>query len=388
MQLLIAARNKEVSEFIVNVLACAHPQGFASKHVTTGQEVFTLLAGNYKPDVFIVELDLPHAEGCLELLKALSNNPKFNFPKLVVVDVSNAENCGPRLYTEYGISDIIYKPLNERQVLSKINNAVTSRSRKPCRNPDQLDIVPASDKEQKEPGFCVESIINNEVVAMLQAFKAKSDSFYAHSIHVAYLAVDISNIVRLNGNGLKPYVMDADKTFLAGLLHDTGKLSVPDRILLKNGELTPRERETMNLHTIWGAEYLCNIKSLREYSVYAYQHHEPSYPKTLPVDEITVPSRVISIADKFSAMVVSRRYRKAIPPAATVELLMPDIHNFFGKSAGVIARHLQHTAFTDLHKKEQIISDIVFTSHRKGECCHMNSQTATNEHCSHGGGNE
>jgi HD-GYP domain-containing protein (c-di-GMP phosphodiesterase class II) len=276
--------------------------------------------------------------------------------------VTNEEKWGPRLNAECGVTEIIHKPLTGGQMLSKINSAVASSQKAQHVIPDQANDADSSCYRQNEiPGKNLESVISNEVVAILQSFKAKSDSVYAHSIHVAYTAVGISDIVRSHGNGLSRQILGNEQMFLAGLLHDTGKLNVPNRILFKDSELTQRERETMNLHAVWGADYLSNIKSLRDYAVYAYQHHEPSYPKALPIDGIAVSIRVISTADKFSAMIVNRRYRNAIPPESTVEMLKPQLQQFFGKCADPIANYLRHITFTELSKKEQIVSDTVFT---------------------------
>lgn len=113
---------------------------------------------------------------------------------------------------------------------------------------------------------------------------------------------------------------DADKVqqiYLAGLLHDIGKIGVPEAILCKEGRLTAQEYEDMKRHPVLGANILGGIRQLDDVVVGILSHHERpdgrGYPKGLKGDEIPLEGRIICLADCFDAMSSYRTYRDALP---------------------------------------------------------------------------
>jgi len=102
----------------------------------------------------------------------------------------------------------------------------------------------------------------------------------------------------------------------AGILHDIGKIRVPDAILLKPSALDEREWEIMKQHADAGAEILSQIPALTQYAPIVATHHEwfdgRGYPRGLRADDISLESRVVSVADSFHAMVTDRPYRRAL----------------------------------------------------------------------------
>jgi putative nucleotidyltransferase with HDIG domain len=102
----------------------------------------------------------------------------------------------------------------------------------------------------------------------------------------------------------------------AGILHDIGKIRVPDAILFKPTSLDEREWEIMKRHADAGAEILTQIPALARYAPIVGTHHEwfdgRGYPRGLRGDEISLESRVVSVADSFHAMVTDRPYRRAL----------------------------------------------------------------------------
>ena len=102
----------------------------------------------------------------------------------------------------------------------------------------------------------------------------------------------------------------------AGLLHDVGKIGIPDSILLKLGKLTSEEFEVVKTHTVIGARILSGSKFpiMRLAEEIAFSHHERwdggGYPDGLAGEDIPVEARIIAVADAFSAMTADRPYRK------------------------------------------------------------------------------
>lgn len=103
----------------------------------------------------------------------------------------------------------------------------------------------------------------------------------------------------------------------AGLLHDIGKVAIPDAILLKPGPLDDAEFRQMQTHSTIGRQILEPMALLRSVGQIVEQHHERfdggGYPNRLAGDSILLSARIISVADAFDAMTSTRPYRKALP---------------------------------------------------------------------------
>jgi HD-GYP domain-containing protein (c-di-GMP phosphodiesterase class II) len=113
---------------------------------------------------------------------------------------------------------------------------------------------------------------------------------------------------------------------VAALLHDIGKIGVPDSILKKQGPLTAEERALINRHPEYSWSILRLFPGLAEASLYALHHHESfdgtGYPAGLKGHEIPLVSRIVSVIDAYDAMVSNRCYRKGLPHAEAVSRLL------------------------------------------------------------------
>jgi HD-GYP domain-containing protein (c-di-GMP phosphodiesterase class II) len=104
---------------------------------------------------------------------------------------------------------------------------------------------------------------------------------------------------------------------MAAVVHDIGKIGVPDAILNKNGPLTADERELMNKHPEYGWGVLRLFPALSQTSLITLHHHESfdgtGYPGKLRGSEIPLGARIVTVIDSFDAMVSNRPYRKGLP---------------------------------------------------------------------------
>ncbi|MCA2001543.1 MAG: GAF domain-containing protein [Chloroflexi bacterium] len=109
------------------------------------------------------------------------------------------------------------------------------------------------------------------------------------------------------------------------LLHDIGKMAIPEGILLKPGDLTPEERATIQKHPIYAYEMLYPIKFLRPALDIPFCHHEKwdgsGYPRGLKGDAIPFAARIFSVVDVWDALIYDRPYRKALPPAGVKKII-------------------------------------------------------------------
>jgi HD-GYP domain-containing protein (c-di-GMP phosphodiesterase class II) len=113
---------------------------------------------------------------------------------------------------------------------------------------------------------------------------------------------------------------------VAALLHDIGKIGVPDAILKKAGPLSPEERALINRHPEYSWSILRLFPGLEDASLYALHHHEnfdgTGYPAGLKKDDIPLISRIVAVIDAYDAMVSNRCYRKGLPQAEAIRRLL------------------------------------------------------------------
>ncbi len=153
----------------------------------------------------------------------------------------------------------------------------------------------------------------------------KRDPFTArHSHRVKEIAVDIGRVMR---------VSDAELEALewGGLLHDVGKIGVPDNVLLKQERLTKEERMIMNAHPVLGAQIIAPVEKLAAELPIIRHHHEwfngSGYPDRLIGDEIPKLARILHVADAFEAMTAARPYRMT---PLTNEQALSELRKFAG----------------------------------------------------------
>ncbi len=112
---------------------------------------------------------------------------------------------------------------------------------------------------------------------------------------------------------------------LASLLHDIGKIGVPDAVLQKPGRLTPDEQSTVRKHPEYGWAILRSVPGFERASLLVLHHHEHfdgnGYPAGLVGEEIPLGSRIVAIVDAFDAMLSDRSYRRGLPPEEALKRL-------------------------------------------------------------------
>jgi putative nucleotidyltransferase with HDIG domain len=146
--------------------------------------------------------------------------------------------------------------------------------------------------------------------SLTSAVDAKDAYTCGHSERVALLSRSLAIETGLTEQ-------QVDRIYMAGLLHDVGKIGVPEAVLQKTGKLTPEEFEQIKKHPEIGAKILRDIKQVEDIIPGVLHHHErydgKGYPGGLSGDNIPLMGRIICLADCFDAMTSSRTYRKALP---------------------------------------------------------------------------
>jgi hypothetical protein len=145
--------------------------------------------------------------------------------------------------------------------------------------------------------------------ALAEAVDKRDPYTSKHSQRVRLISVDIGRQMRVSAAELEALEW-------GGLLHDVGKIGVPDSVLLKQGKLTREERMIMNAHPVLGAQIIGPVDHLAAELPVIRHHHEwyngSGYPDRLIGDEIPRLARILHVADAFEAMTADRPYRKAL----------------------------------------------------------------------------
>lgn len=153
------------------------------------------------------------------------------------------------------------------------------------------------------------------------AIEAKDQTTHSHLHRVRTYAVEIGKELGLSGENL-------DALRAAALLHDIGKLAVPDHIINKPGRLTPEEFEKMKIHPLVGAEILERVAFPYPVAPIVRSHHEKwngkGYPDGLKGEEIPIGARILSVVDCLDALTADRQYRKALPLEEAMRKIVED----------------------------------------------------------------
>ncbi len=164
-----------------------------------------------------------------------------------------------------------------------------------------------------------ESALNSAIENLLAMLSARDEATCTHSRATGEWGRRIATRM-----GLEPPV--TERIVKAGILHDIGKIRVPDDILFKPSTLTVPEWEIMKRHAEAGAEILSAIPALAQYAPIVATHHERfdghGYPHGLRANDIALETRVVSVADCFHAMTTDRPYRRALSYGEAIAALV------------------------------------------------------------------
>jgi HD-GYP domain-containing protein (c-di-GMP phosphodiesterase class II) len=186
-------------------------------------------------------------------------------------------------------------------------------------------------------------------IALGSAIEAKDAYTHGHTERVTKYALAIARQMEAsNIYSFPPKFFE--NLYIAGLLHDIGKIGVPESILTKKDRLTKEEYEIMKTHTTKGAEILSPLTGFEDCIAGVKYHHEhydgSGYPEGLKGDAIPIVASIIAVADAFDAMTTDRSYRKGLPK----DVAITEIQKFSGKQF----HPKPVAAFLELFKKGEL----------------------------------
>jgi HD-GYP domain-containing protein (c-di-GMP phosphodiesterase class II) len=191
-------------------------------------------------------------------------------------------------------------------------------------------------------------------ISMMEALGraiAKRDSDTgAHNFRVAWIAARIGECLGLQGRAMQSLIAGS-------FLHDIGKISIPDAILLKPGHLDATESKIMHTHVAQGEDIVSGIGWLEEAKSVVASHHEKwdgsGYPRNLRGNDIPLAARIFAVADVFDALCSRRPYKEAMSFEATLSILERDTGTHFDPAVMAAFRPIARDVFDTLAKCDE-----------------------------------
>ncbi|NLF29949.1 MAG: HD domain-containing protein [Planctomycetes bacterium] len=165
----------------------------------------------------------------------------------------------------------------------------------------------------------VQGLLMGVLHVLTASIDAKDQYTCGHSQRVAMISRKLGEMCGFDRQRV-------ENLYLAGLLHDIGKIGVPESVLCKPGKLSSEEFDMMRRHPVIGANILSNIRQIQTVMPGVLYHHERidgrGYPEGLAGGDLPIEGRIVGLADSFDAMTSSRTYRKAMPLAYVIAEIM------------------------------------------------------------------
>ena len=281
-----------------------------------------------RPDVIVLDINMPGTTG-LELCTELKSAPATRDIPIVLLTGSER---GAEAAKKAGANAFVRKPFSPLELLSVAERLAGGLSgvpfratKKHSRGPEEELLLYARDlrhmlEVERGQRELLQSAYLQTVSALASALESKDTGTRAHSQRVQRYATALAEAV---GQA----VVRNESTAYGFLLHDVGKIGIPDGILLKPGPLSLAERRKMETHTVLGEAMLSGVVFLKGDGLKIVRsHHERwdgrGYPDGLVRDEIPLGARIFAVADALDAMTSHRPYRRAMSwNAAHAEIL-------------------------------------------------------------------
>lgn len=271
----------------------------------SGEDTIKFLQEN-RPDIILLDVHMPGMDGFETLAAIRENKATADIPVIFLTadDDSNTEKKG----LEAGAIDFIKKPFVPEVLLLRVRHTIDLIRL-------QTNLSQEVEKKTQEVTAQHEKLerISMQIVKTLSgAIDAKDTYTNGHSTRVAEYSKEIARRA-----GFSEEMQD--NIYMMGLLHDVGKIGIPDAIINKPAKLTDEEYAVIQNHPVMGAKILKNITEFPKLSTGARWHHErydgKGYPDGISGGDIPVEARIIAIADAYDAMTSRRSYRDGLPQA-------------------------------------------------------------------------
>ena len=289
-----------------NIKTAGHILSRAGMRVTamkSGEALIRYIEEKEIPDLILLDIKMPGMDGFETLSRMRQNNRAKNVPVIFLTADEKDQTEARGLAA--GAMDFIKKPFVPEILTIRVRHMIDLDNL-------QRYLAEEVDKKTREN----ERLFMHVVSSLASAIDAKDTYTNGHSSRVAEYSREIA---RRSGYGEK----ESEDIYMMGLLHDVGKIGIPDAVINKPAKLTDEEYDIIKNHPVLGARILGNIKEMPALQRGARWHHErydgKGYPDGLSGEDIPREARIIAVADAYDAMTSHRSYRKPLPQGVVRE---------------------------------------------------------------------
>ncbi|WP_026517252.1 HD domain-containing phosphohydrolase [Butyrivibrio sp. MC2021] len=294
-QILIVDDDPLILKGAWNILTEA---GMKAAVLKSGLMIQDYIRDNGAPDLILLDISMPDMDG-FEVLKELRKTEEKGKEIPIIFLTANEDEDTESKGLSLGAMDYIRKPFIPSILVLRVRHVIELVTL-------QRELGSEVERKTRE----IEQLYLNVVSSLADAIDAKDAYTNGHSARVAEYSREIA----------KRYGFDEeqqDMIYMMGLLHDVGKIGVPDEIINKPSRLTDEEFAIIKSHPVIGGRILSNIKGMPMLVNGARWHHERydgrGYPDGKAGEDIPLEARMIAVADAYDAMSSNRSYRGALP---------------------------------------------------------------------------
>jgi len=250
-----------------------------------------------RPDMVLLDVMMPHPHGFEVCQQIKSNKDTCLTPVILVTALSNTEDRVRGITA--GADDFLTKPVDRSELLARVRSLLKFKA-----HTDELERA--------------ETVL----FALARSIEGKDPYTQDHCARLSDYASCLGERLRLSSDQLTAL-------HRAGIVHDIGKVAVPDAILLKPSRLTEEEWTIMRQHPVVGERICAPLKSFRLVLPIIRHHHEKldgtGYPDGLKGEKIPITARILQIVDVYDALTTARPYKRALSSVEALEIMAQEV---------------------------------------------------------------
>jgi putative two-component system response regulator len=299
-RILVVEDNPEMRQSVANALKL---ERYQVDQAENGQAALALLQ-RITPDLILSDINMPRMGG-VEFYRALRQNPRWLLIPFMFLTAGDSPD-EIRLGRSLGVEDYLLKPIESADLVSAVN----------------ARLLRLAQVEVAQIGLAYLETVN----VLANTIEGRDSYTHGHVARVAQYSRGLAEMLGWAPEHLRMLEFGA-------LLHDIGKIVIPDNILNKPDALTPSEWESMKQHPAAGARILREISHLQATLPYVLFHHErwdgSGYPHALKGKDIPVEGRLLAIVDVFDALTTVRPYHPARTQYEVIQYLQKSAGRLF-----------------------------------------------------------